>query len=252
MGRAVVATDALQGYVSQLQDFCMHDGEGIRTTIFLSGCPLRCQWCANPETWQLNGGQPTSVVQIIEKCVRQRVFYSHSGGGVTISGGEPGLQPLFVQALTAALKSNGFDVCMETSGHFDWEEMAPAVRELDMLFFDLKHLDDSTHRRLTGVSNRQILANLVEAAASVPELIVRIPLIPQVNDQEENLKATAAFVSNHLPNPRIEILPYHNWSKKKYQNLGLPFREFAIPAPQDIARAKKILTEGGATIVDFK
>lgn len=240
------------GYVSQIQDLCVHDGDGIRTTVFLAGCPLRCRWCANPETWDITRGTPMQVAAILAKCARQRVFFNHSGGGVTLSGGEPGMQPVFVAALTAALHLHGFDVCMETSGYFDWEAMQPTLAELDMLFFDFKHPAPATHRKFTGKSNEIIKGNLIRAAQLTANLVVRLPLVPGVNDATDDLLATAEFLKTHLPNPQLEILPYHDWSRKKYDMLGLPFHEYDIPAEAAVHQAKSVIEECGVTIVDYK
>jgi len=243
---------AVTGYVSQIQDFCVHDGDGIRTTIFLSGCPLRCHWCANPETWELMSGTQMSVAQIIDKCARQRVFYNHSGGGVTLSGGEPGMQPEFVNALTAALHAQGFDVCMETCGYFDWDAMQPTLATLDLLFFDFKHPDPKAHKQLTGKTNEVIHANLIRAARQTDNLIVRLPLIPGVNDSPEGIRATAEYLRANLPHPRLEILPYHDWSRKKYEMLDLRFYEYEIPTDHAVNQARSICESCGVTVVDYK
>jgi len=192
------------------------------------------------------------VASILDKCSRQRVFFNHSGGGVTLSGGEPGMQPEFVAALTAALHSHGFDVCMETSGYFQWETMQSTLAALDMLFFDFKHPAPAIHCKLTGQSNEIIHANLIRAAQITDNLVVRLPLVPGVNDAAEDLLATAEFLRAHLPNPRLEILPYHNWARKKYDMLGLQFCEYDIPTESAVHQAKSIIENCGVTIVDYK
>lgn len=240
------------GFVSHVQDFCVHDGDGIRTTVFLSGCPLRCLWCANPETWELLHGESKTVAEIVRRCSRNRIFFHHSGGGVTFSGGEPGFQPEFVHALATALNAEGFTLAMETCGYFSWEAMQPALELLDLLFFDIKHSDNSSHQALTGKSNTLILKNLAKAGQLLENLVVRLPLVPGVNDQPENLRATADIIRGCLQIPRMEILPYHNWSQKKYEQLGLEWSAYDIPSTDAIRRAKSVLEECGIIIVDYK
>ena len=244
--------DGSQGYISQIQDFCVHDGDGIRTTIFFCGCPLRCQWCANPETWCVEDGRVMTVDEIVAHCTRQRIFYSHSGGGVTISGGEPGHQPQFAASLVRKLREKGFDVAMETCGFFSWPEMQKSLQDLDLLFFDLKHPDDARHRSLTGQSNQVILQNFIRAAEIIDNLVVRLPLIPGINDHLQDLEATATFIRSHMRTPRIELLPYHDWSTRKYETLGLEFHEFPIPSDTDIDRARAIFEQNEVAVVDFK
>lgn len=241
-----------QGYISQIQDFCVHDGDGIRSTIFFSGCPLRCKWCANPETWMSEDGRLRTVDDIIAHCQRQRIFYSHSGGGVTLSGGEPGLQPEFTVLLTRQLKASGFKVAMETSGYFSWPAMHDCLSELDLLFFDLKYMDSAQHQILTGKDNGIILENFTKVARSVEKLIVRFPLIPTINDQTENLRATAEFIRRHMPSPQLEILPYHNWSRQKYDAMNLEFNKYDIPSETTLLRATTIFQDNGVQVVDFK
>lgn len=240
------------GAVSQIQNFCVHDGEGIRTTVFLAGCPLRCRWCANPETWDTAQARFMTVREIVQRCARDRIFYHHSGGGVTISGGEPGLQPQFLQSLVTALSTQGLDTALETSGYFDWSAMAETIGRIDFLFIDIKHMHPEVHRELTGQRNELILKNIQQAGQLDKDIVIRIPLIKDVNDQLENLEATAAFVRKYVPRRRIEILPYHDWAKNKYLTLGIDWRDYHTPSDKELQSARTFLSSQGLTIVDFK
>jgi len=241
-----------RGAVSHIQTFCLHDGEGIRTTVFLAGCPLRCRWCANPETWDAGQAGTMSVGEVVARCCRDRIFYRQSGGGVTISGGEPGMQPDFLVNLLGALANEGLDTALETSGCFTWDRMAEAIRRVDFLFIDLKHMDAHTHARLTGHDNRLILENTRKTGALGKDMVIRLPLVPGVNDQEENLAATAEFVIQYVPGRRIELLPYHDWARHKYAALGLTWTEYPSPSASDLDKARSILAGIGVTVVDFK
>lgn len=245
-----ILTDS--GAVSRIQSFCVHDGEGIRTTVFLAGCPLRCRWCANPETWDMAGAKTMTVAEVVQRCARDRIYYRHSGGGVTLSGGEPGMQPGFLRSMVIELAAEGLDIALETSGFFDWQKLAETIALIDFLFFDLKHMDTDTHRQLTGRSNGLILDNIRQAGRLGKDMVVRVPLIPGVNDQPENLAATAAFVCEHVPGRRIELLPYHNWAKQKYQSLGLDLPAYHPPSDNALQAARGLLASRGITVVDFK
>ncbi|MFV0438631.1 MAG: glycyl-radical enzyme activating protein [Desulfopila sp.] len=239
------------GAVSHIQTFCLHDGEGIRTTVFFAGCPLRCRWCANPETWDTSRARSMGVAQIVSRCDRDRIFYRHSGGGVTISGGEPGLQPEFLTALLNTLATEGIDTAIETSGCFALAPMAETIRLVDFLFIDLKHMETTHHRQLTGHGNELILDNIKRIGALGKDMVIRLPLIPGVNDQEDNLTATAGFVARHVPGRRIEVLPYHDWARQKYTRLGLPWTTYRPPDRPERDRARALLAAAGAELVDF-
>jgi len=244
--------DGLSGSVSRIQGFCVHDGEGIRTTVFLAGCPLRCRWCANPETWEMARGRSMSVEEVVACCEKDRIFYRHSGGGVTISGGEPGMQPRFLHGLVSALADRGLESTLETSGHFAWETMAATLPLFELLFIDVKHMDPDIHRQLTGRDNALILANIARTAALGCAMVIRIPLVHGANDGPENLAATAAFVRATVPGARIELLPYHDWARHKYAALGLAFPEYRRPSEEELKAARTLLAEAGISVVDFK
>ena len=274
-------------------------GPGIRTTLFFKGCPLRCLWCCNPESWspqpqlgvfpercrgcgtcsrlcsaaELAGdlcsacgacvhacphgarqqfGRHWSVAEILAEVERDQVFHRRSGGGVTFSGGEATSQPRLLDALSERLARRGTHLVLETCGHFDWNENEAALGRMDLVYFDLKHLDPAAHARLTGVGNRLILENAIRLAGRGMPVVVRLPLVPGVNDSSANLQATARFVVEHLgTRVPIEVLPYHGLGAAKRQAIGVAGlgEDLQAPSPGTLAGAKAILEATGAQVV---
>lgn len=238
------------GIVSRIQDFSVNDGEGLRTIVFLAGCPLRCKWCANPEMWTRTGEELT-VASVVAKVMRGAPFFRASGGGVTFSGGEACSQPEFLAALIEAFDDLGIDMTLETCGVFAWEPLAAHLGRLSLVFVDIKHMDDISHRRLTGRGNTEILANIRRMGELGLRTIIRIPLVPGANDDRLNLERTAAFVRQAVPDGCIEILPYHNYGDHKYRDLGLTPPTFAIPTAEAIRAARNCIEQAGVATVDF-
>jgi len=253
--------------VSHIQRYSVNDGEGIRTTVFLCGCPLRCSWCCNPETWEAYPdpaayppaarailGRVMSVEAILNEVRRDLVFFRASGGGVTWSGGEPFFFPEALKELVDAAAGLGIHQAAESSGCFSWASCERIVKRLDFLFVDIKHMDGEAHRRLTGVGNETILENIGRIGELGIETVVRIPLVKGANDDEDNLAATARFVRGSLRPARIEILPYHDLAKDKYGLLGLGGRRvaYARPSREEIGRAEKVVAGEGVEIVRYR
>ena len=266
----------MTGTVFNTQKFSIHDGTGIRTLIFMKGCPLRCIWCSNPEsqrpgpevmfvrskctgcgkcaalcreaavddvTFDIDRsrcvkcglctskcyagakkmtGRQVTVREMMELIEKDRIFYTNSGGGVTVGGGEPAMQHGFVEELLKACRASHIHTAIETCGYGRWQDICGMFDNADQIFFDLKAMDPELHRRLTGVSNELILHNAEQAAAGGNEIIFRIPLIPGCNDSLTNIEETGAFVgglSGNGSNVFIEILPYHDLGRDKYLSL---------------------------------
>ena len=244
------------GYVMQLQNFSVNDGEGIRTTVFLAGCPLRCAWCANPEGQTVHNPMVTwmETDEILAQIRRQSIFYRFSGGGVTFSGGEATAQPDFLRELTDALYDEGYSLAIETCGHFDFEQLRPVLKKMDLIFWDLKLMDPERHRRFTGVDNRLILENLKR----VPELkvptVVRIPVIKGVNCEKGNMEDTFSFLRKYVPDTSLELLPYHRFGEEKYRQLGLtpPGNEFSVPSEEELEQWKALAEAKGLKVVSYR
>jgi len=253
--------------VSQIQHFSVNDGEGIRSTVFLSGCPLRCRWCCNPETWtstpksgRLPGakeescGRFLSVAEVMKELVRHAIFYRESGGGVTWSGGEPFFFPGNLRALVRACADRGIPQAVETTCHFDWEECADIVGLLDFVFADIKHMDGGVHERLTGIGNERILSNMKRLGATGADAVVRVPLLSGVNDDEQNVARTARFVREHFRRPKMELLPYHDFGRAKYRMLGMEsfWTEFETPSKERVASLEALIRSEGVEPVSYR
>lgn len=296
------AAAQVTGTVFDIERFSVHDGRGIRTVVFLKGCPLRCGWCANPESnavkpqigffpekcayckkctevcpgrelfltagkvdWQncigclecvdaclyearVAYGRTMSAGDVVKRVLRDRVFYQNSDGGVTLSGGEVCMQPDFAAAILELCRQENIHTAIETSGFAAWKNLEKILRHVDQLLFDFKCMDPEKHRKFTGVDNQVILENAVRAAELVDEMIVRWPVIPGVNDSDENAHQMAAFLAKNMPKvKRVDLLPYHSAGKSKCEHIG---KEYAYAVPYEltgerVAQLQNILCKAG-------
>ena len=222
----------INGLIFNIEEFAIYDGPGIRTAVFLKGCPLRCIWCHNPEginkqPEMMNNricGYEISAGELAAKLRKNEDFYKSSGGGVTVSGGEPFEQSKFLFALLSELR--GIHTAIETSGYISSDIFAKSLGFTDLIIMDIKHADSAIHKKLTGVGNEQILANLEILKSSETPFIIRVPLIPGINDGDENLRATAELLAGAKNLMRVELLPYNKLTGAKYKALG---REYNPP-----------------------
>ncbi len=226
-------TPPLTGVVFDLRELTVHDGPGIRTTVFLKGCPLRCAWCHNPEGLSpspqtLQGtsggrrvGQGYSSTELATLLNRQAPLLRDKGG-ITFSGGEPLMQAAFVAEVIDQLQ--GLHVTLDTSGYGTEEDFRLLAGKCDLVLFDLKLMDAEAHRRWTGVDNQPILRNLALLASMETGFVIRVPLVPGVTDTAENLRAMARQVSTLPRRPRVELLPYNRAAGGKYAACGLEWR----------------------------
>jgi pyruvate formate lyase activating enzyme len=185
------------------------------------------------------------VMGIIE---RDEVFYRRSSGGITFSGGEPLAQPIFLRHLLERCKALGINTALETSGYFRWRTGMHILKEVDLVFLDIKHIDPAIHTKITGVSNELILRNAVNISEAGIPLIIRIPVVPSLNDSAENIRATADFVAHNLIDViGIELIPYHNMGKTKYAGLGLRYELDHLQAPrkENLAALRAIIAQAG-------
>lgn len=283
----------ITGTIFDVKKFSIHDGPGIRTTVFFKGCPLSCQWCHNPEGQEpepelmfrasrclrcgacvsvctegaisIDGddtvtdseqctlcgacvevcyaearesvGRQVTVPEVMAEIERDIVFYDESGGGVTFSGGEPLLQGDFLLALLLACKEQEIHTALDTCGYSSWETLNSIREHVDVFLYDLKLMDDGNHRRFTGVSNELCLSNLEALSREGQNIVLRLPIIPGINDDDANIHETAAFASTLSSLNRVDLLPYHHTAIQKYNRLdkhyGLP--ETRRPSEQRIA-----------------
>ena len=234
---------ARTGVVFNIQRFSLHDGPGIRTVVFLKGCPLLCPWCANPESinpgveefLDPNTGEVTpagrtrTIEELLETCEADRVFFEESGGGVTLSGGEAMMQHAFAIELLRRLQEVGIHTAMESTGHVATPVFERALEHLDYLLMDVKHHDRQEHKRWTGGYNDLPLRNLSRAVSRGIDICVRIPVIPGVNDTLQDARAFAALL-RRLRVERVQLLPFHQFGERKYVLLGRPYRMAGVAA----------------------
>ena len=221
-----------------LKRFSTHDGPGIRSTVFLTGCPLRCAWCHNPEAFALeqSGASPTSQVrevgvdQLIRELERDVSYYDRSGGGVTISGGEPLCQADFTLALLAACRRRELHCALDTSGCADPAVFAQAAALTRLVLYDIKLLDDDSHVEWTGAPNTIILENFRSLESIDTEVWVRLPIVPGVNDHPDHISAILGLLRTTRFR-HVSLLPFHRIGGAKYKRLGLPDRMAGIEPP---------------------
>jgi pyruvate formate lyase activating enzyme len=257
----------MQGIIFDIKHYALHDGPGIRTTVFLKGCPLGCWWCHNPESRsgkifsyqkkeKLNDkvvkiqqtiGRKYTINEVMKEVEKDIVLYEESGGGVTISGGEPFFQFDFLMALLRNFKKNEIHTCVDTTGYIDSEKIIEAAEFTDLFLFDLKHFDDKMHIKYTGVSNKMILDNLLLLDKSGKSIEIRYPLIPGINDDEADLLRMLAFLKKLKNNHLVSILPYHKIGSQKYKRFGIEYKMDGVeePATEHIDRIKKYFEVAG-------
>ena len=285
-----------QAGLVDIKHFAVHDGPGIRTTVFLKGCPLRFLWCHNPESvrsepelallekcvkcgacaevcscHRVEGGshvldrgrcvacgrcvdaclfdalvlygRKVTPEEILPELLEDRLFYTQSGGGVTLSGGEPLLHPAFCAELFGLLQHEGIPCAMDTCGEVPWSAFEAVLPVTELFLFDLKQMDPERHRRCTGVSNERILENLRRLSDTGKEIEIRMPLVPGFNDEEENLEAAGRFLAGLKPLRGVRLLPYHSFGRSKYRAVGHPdtMPDVASPSSEQLAHAADIL-----------
>lgn len=295
----------ISGTVFNIQRFSTHDGPGIRTTVFLKGCPLSCWWCHNPESKQaqpavlydgdkclkcglcatacLEGaissvegtpvldsshcvicgrcskrcpaealelvGKEMTVAEVLAEIEKDRIFFDESGGGVTFSGGEPLLQAEFLLPLLQSCRQRGIHTAVDTSGHAPWQVLSKASEFTNVFLYDIKHMDSMRHEDFTGVPNDLILENLKRLSAIHQDIRLRVPIIPGLNDDLENLLLTSRLAVD-LGIFQVHILPYHSIGRDKYARIGEVYRlpDLAEPPPLSMEQIASELRSLGLSV----
>lgn len=230
--------------VHSIESFGTVDGPGIRFVLFLQGCHLQCKYCHNRDTWDINGGEYKSVDEIVEKINRYKNYIIPSGGGVTVTGGEPLIQASFVLELFKKLKENGIHTCVDTSGMFALTDgIKEVLKYTDLVLLDIKHIDDEKCKELVGVSNKKELEFARYLSDNNIKMWIRQVLVPGYTDDGQDLLKLKNFLSTLKTVEKIQILPYHNMGKYKWEKLGLeyPLEGVREANQEDIDIAKKIL-----------
>ena len=274
--------------ISNIQNYSTKDGPGIRTTVFFTGCNLKCIWCSNPELIEPGikvmyfenrcrrcgkcaetavnnsiiltesgceidrekctnieecmevcayeayekSGYEISVQDLYNKLIRDKIFFEQSGGGVTFSGGEAGLQYEFLSEIGAELQKDNIHTALDTAGLITWEKLQKAINSMNMVLFDIKAYDSGLHRKYTGAGNELILENIKKTAAKNKELIIRMVIVPGMNDNMEDIKKRISFIKElGSAVKQIDILKYHNLGEGKYKSLGMIYS-----VPKDLYR----------------
>lgn len=237
-------TGAVKGYVHSIETMGTVDDGGIRFVLFMQGCAMRCVFCHNPDTW-LRLGREVTVDDVMREILDYKPFFEASGGGVTVSGGEPLLQHRFVRALFETCGRHGLHRALDTAGYCKHGSFESVLDCTDLLLFSVKVVDEEKHVRLTGVRNHVILANLRLAVERGMDIVVRYVLIPTVNDSESDLHDVARLVASLGGRVRADILPYDRMGVPKWKQLGLDCALEGVPEPttHDLARARRIFRE---------
>lgn len=299
--------EATKGVIFNIQRYSIHDGPGIRTTVFINGCPLRCFWCQNPESQALRPqiffdsekctgcgkcvqACPEGAIEIYQersrtnrelckgrgKCTEvcpneartlmgrhvtagevfkevnsDAIFYQRSGGGVTLSGGEPLAQPEFAISVLKLCKDAGIHTALDTCGYAKWETLKQVLDYVDLVLYDFKQMDLAKHKKQTGVSNNLILDNArrIYHELSIP-MLARVPIVPGFNDSIENIEATANFIATELGiSVKVHLLPYHRLGETKYERLEKVNNSVSIqpPSEEHVEELKKIVESFGLT-----
>ncbi|MBI5649326.1 MAG: glycyl-radical enzyme activating protein [Chloroflexi bacterium] len=298
-----------RGVIFNVQHYSIHDGPGIRTTVFLKGCPLHCLWCQNPESQAVRPelffnaercqgcakcvdvcpehaieivdgksrtnravcktsgecaqvcpndarnvmGKYVTAGQVFKQVSADAIFYQRSGGGMTISGGEPLTQPQFAISLLKLCRDAAIHTTIDTCGYATWDSARRVLENVDLVLYDFKHMDPSAHKKLTGVSNELILDNAkkIVRELSLP-MFARVPIAPGLNDSLTNLRATAQFIATELGDSvKVHLLPYHRLGEAKYERLEKPSQSISIDPPNDerVFELQKIFESFGLTTI---
>ena len=239
------------GHIHSTESFGAADGPGVRVIVFMQGCHMRCRYCHNPDTWKMDGGDEVTADEILKRALRFKPYWGKDGG-ITISGGEPLLQIDFVIELFKKAKELGINTCIDTAGNpFTKEEpffskFEELMKYTDLLLLDLKEINPTRHKDLTGFDN----SNIIEMAKYLSEINkpvwIRHVLVPEHSDFDEDLDALGDFIDTLSNVDRVEILPYHTLGKFKWENLGIPYTLESIspPSAERIENAKQLIHAG--------
>ncbi len=224
------------------------DGPGMRYVLFLQGCPFRCKFCHNPDTWMLTDRTLRDSGEVLKDIKKYESFFKFSGGGVTVSGGEPLLQARFLAELFAKLKERGIHTAVDTCGYTDISAHVDAVlKNTDLVLLDIKHLDSLWHRELTGKPNEKVLNFLKELQRRKIPVWIRVVVIPTITDDLDYMRALAKFLKKYSVVKKVEVLPYHALGVHKWESLGYdyPLKKIYPPSADMMGKITAVFNDAG-------
>lgn len=241
--------EEILGHIHSMESFGAVDGPGIRCVLFLQGCPLRCKFCHNPDTWPAQGGQNMTPEQAIRRVIRYKPYIQKTGG-VTLSGGEPLLQSAFCLEFARLAHQEGLHVAVDTSGALPLDKVEEAVREADLLLLDIKAMDAEVCRSLTGQDNQNALALLNWCEENHKPVWIRHVLVPGITLKDELLSALARHIAHFRCVEKVELLPFHKLGEQKWANCAAAYELYDTPEPteEQVQRAKQIFQDAGIEI----
>ncbi len=241
----------MSGRIHSLESFGTVDGPGTRFVVFVQGCPMRCKYCHNPDTWEMKGGTVMEAAEIMEQYIRNEPFYKN-GGGITVTGGEPLMQLDFLYELFSLAKERNIHTCIDSSGiafqpmHPEWMEKLDRVLALtDLVMLDIKHIDPEKHKDLTRQNNKYILEFAEYLSSKGIDIWIRHVVVPGITDDDEYLYKLGYFIGGLKTLKALDVLPYHTMGAKKYEQLGIPYPLEGVE-PMD----KKVLIDKKEVILD--
>ncbi|MCX7843503.1 MAG: pyruvate formate-lyase-activating protein [Clostridia bacterium] len=234
---------SMKGRVHSFETFGTVDGPGIRFVVFMQGCPMRCIYCHNRDTWNPEGGEEYTVDEVFERLKKYISYIKFSGGGITVTGGEPTLQADFVAELFKKCKENGINTALDTSGFADVERVEKLLEFTDLVLLDIKHAVEGKHIAITGVGNEKIKKFAYYLSDKGIPVWIRYVLVPGYTDNEEDLRLAAEFIGSLKTVEKVEVLPYHAMGEEKWNKLGKEYKLHGVqpPTAQQVAHAQEIL-----------
>ncbi|HBG6317084.1 TPA: pyruvate formate lyase-activating protein [Clostridioides difficile] len=240
----------IKGKIHSIETFGTVDGPGIRYILFFQGCPLRCKYCHNRDTWDIKSGKKYTVDEIITDALKYTSFMKFSGGGITASGGESTLQPEFLSELFKKAKENDIHTCLDTSGFVDIETIDPVLDNTDLVLLDLKHMVEEKSIDLTGVGMDKALKLARHLESRNIPVWIRHVLVPGITDDIDNLEKLGQFVATLKNVERFELLPYHSMGIHKWESLGIDYELKDVPdaTKEDVQKASEIISKFGVKV----
>ncbi|MEO2207075.1 pyruvate formate-lyase-activating protein [Paenibacillus pabuli] len=237
----------VNGHIHSLETFGTVDGPGIRFVLFMQGCHLKCQYCHNPDTWALDGGRDMSVEEVLAEIEPYLTYYRSSGGGLTVSGGEPTLQAHFVGQVFKEVKQRwGLHTTLDSNGYNEPDRILDLLDHTDLVMLDLKHIDDEKHIKLTGKSNERTLRMARWLSDHGRKMWIRHVYVPGIHDDEQDLLNLGRYIGTLKGVEKFEILPYHQMGIYKWQGLGKVYPLDGVPSPteEEVERAYRLIEQG--------